>query len=81
VWQWHPAVVPGPRVPVAVTKPRGVDLDDHAIRRRRRIGDRPDVDRSAELLEDDSAHELIVPCCRNVALPCESAISEFLLRI
>ena len=57
----HPVVVPGPCVPVAATETGGVHLDDHAPWRRRRIGDRSDIHRTTELLEDHRAHEAIMP--------------------
>jgi hypothetical protein len=52
----HAVVVPGPCVPVAAAETGRVHLDDHAPWRRRRIGDRSDIDRTTELLEDDRAH-------------------------
>jgi hypothetical protein len=48
-------------MPVTATETGGVHLDDHAPRRWRRIGDRADVHRTTELLEDSRAHAAIVP--------------------
>jgi hypothetical protein len=61
VRECHPVVMPGPRVPVAATKTGGVHLEDHTPGRWRRIGDRPYVHRTTELLEDHCSHEAIVP--------------------
>jgi hypothetical protein len=57
----HPVVVTGPGMPVTSAEARGVHLHDHSPWRGHRIGDRPDVDRTAELLEHHGAHELIIP--------------------
>lgn len=57
VWQSDPVVMSGPCMPVTATKTGGVHLDHYAPRRWGRIGDGTDVDRTTELLENDSAHQ------------------------
>jgi hypothetical protein len=65
VRECYPVVMACPCVPVTATETGGVHLDNHAPGRWRRIGDRPDVHRTTELLEDRRAHEVIVPVCVN----------------
>jgi hypothetical protein len=57
VREMYPVVVPGPCMPVTATKTGTVHLHDDAPRRWCRIGNRPDIHRTTELLEDNSAHE------------------------
>ena len=57
VWERHPVVMPGPRVPVTATKSRGVNFYDDASRRGLRIDDGPHLHRTTELFKDRSAHD------------------------
>ena len=68
VWERHPVVVPGPRVPVTAAETGGVHLHDHAPRRWHRVVDRADIHRTTELLEDHRAHEAIVPLASTACL-------------
>lgn len=61
VRECYPVVMSCPCVPVTATETGRVHFDDHAPGRWRRIGDRPDVDRTTELLEHRCAHEAILP--------------------
>ena len=56
VRQPHVAVVALPAVPVAAAHAGRADLHDDAVRRGRRVGDLDDVERTAELLEDERPH-------------------------
>ena len=57
VWERYPVVMPGPCMPITATKTGTVHLHDDAPRRWCRIGDRPDIHRTTELLEHNCAHE------------------------
>ena len=54
-------IMPHPAVPVAAAKPRRLDLDYHAMRRRRRIGNGPYTRRRSELFIDDALMALFAP--------------------
>jgi hypothetical protein len=57
VWEMYRVVMPGPCMPVTATQTGTVHLHDDAPGRWCRIGDRPDLHRTTELLEDNSAHK------------------------